>query len=60
MSTPICIFICLIAMLMIIALLIVAIIRISKKNSGSKTTLTIEIPRLFKVHFEQENSKKGS
>ncbi len=57
MSTSLTVIISLIAILLIIALLIIAIMHVPKKGSGSKTIVTIEIWKLIKVHFEQEDRK---
>lgn len=60
MSISISVIIGLVVFLLIIALLIIGIMYGAKKNADNKTELTIEIPKLFKVHFKQENHKKHS
>jgi len=58
MSIPVSVIIGLIVLFLFVVFLIVAIMHLSKKNADTKTKLTIEIPRLFKVNFEQESHKK--
>lgn len=55
---PVFMIVGLVAILLITAILIISIIYFAKKNTNSKTELTIEVTKLLKVYFKQENKEK--
>lgn len=66
MSISVSLLICLSVFLLIIALLIIGIVHITRRNANNttdlvnnETELIIEIPKLFKVHFKQKKSPKA-
>lgn len=57
MSMLVQVTISLIALLLVISALIVVISRGRNRDTDNETKLTVEIPKLLKVNFEQKNKK---